>query len=60
MANRIANILRMAANAMSRAKGRMEPYDEEKAFKTSAASTARRIKHRRHQAQTPGFKLVPA
>jgi hypothetical protein len=37
-----------------------QPYDEEKAFKTSAASTARRIKHLHNQAQTLGFKLVPA
>lgn len=95
VANRIANILRMAANALSRAKGRMaeyvrrfkgrlgkaegtvvgahklarilwamivhrQPYDEEKAFKTSAASAARRIKHLQHQAQTLGFQLIPA
>jgi transposase len=93
--NRIANVLRLAANAVSRAKGRMaeyvrrfkgrlgkaegtvagahklariiwtmivhrQPYDEEKAFQTTAASTARRIKHLHHQAQTLGFKLVPA
>ena len=37
-----------------------QPYDEEKAFKVSAASIARRIKHLHHQAQTLGFKLVPA
>ena len=37
-----------------------QPYDEAKAFKTSAASTAKRIKHLHHQAQTLGFKLVPA
>ena len=95
VANRIANILRLAASAMSRAKGRMadyvrrfkgrlgkaegtvvgahklariiwamivsrQPYDEAKAFKTGAASTAKRIKHLQNQAQTLGFKLVPA
>lgn len=95
MANRIANILRLAANALSRAQGRMaeyvrrfkgrlgkaegtvvgahklarilwamivsgQPYDEAKAFKTSAASTAKRIKNLQNQAQTLGFKLVPA
>jgi len=37
-----------------------QPYDEGKAFKTIAASTARRIKHLHKQAQTLGFKLVPA
>jgi hypothetical protein len=37
-----------------------QPYDEQKAFKTSAASTAKRIKNLQNQAQTLGFKLVPA
>jgi hypothetical protein len=90
--NRIANTLRLAAHALSRAqglraeyvrrfKGRLgkaegtvvgahklarilwarivhrQRYDEAKAFKTSAAT---RIKNLQHQAQTLGFKLVPA
>jgi hypothetical protein len=37
-----------------------QPYDEAKAFKTSAASTAKRLKNLQNQAQTLGFKLVPA
>lgn len=95
VANRIANLLRLAANAVSRSSGRLadyvrrfkgrlgkaegivagahklarilwamiihrQPYDEAKAFKTSAASTARRIQHLHNQAQTLGFKLIPA
>jgi transposase len=93
--NRIANILRMAANALSRAHGRMgeyvrrfkgrlgkaegivagahklarivwamivsgQPYDETKAFQTTPASTARRLKHLQNQAQALNMKLVPA
>ena len=94
VSNRIANILRMAANALSRANGRMgeyvrrfkgrlgkaegivaaahklariiwamiasgQPYDEAKAFKTTAASTARRLKNLENQAKALNMKLVP-
>jgi transposase len=93
--NRVASILRLAANALSRADGRMGgyvrrfkgrlgkaegvvagahklarilwamivsglPYDESKAFKTSAASAARRLKNLQNQAQALNMKLVPA
>jgi transposase len=93
--NRIANILRLAANALSRAQGRMgdyvrrfkgrlgkaegivagahklarilwamivsgQPYDERKAFDTTPASTARRLKNLQNQAQALNMKLVPA
>jgi transposase len=37
-----------------------QPYDEAKAFKTTAASTARRIKNLQNQAHSIGMKLVPA
>ena len=95
VANRVANILRLAAHALGRSKepmgdqvrrfkgrlGKAEgitagahklarilwamittglPYDPAKAFKTTAASTARRIKHLHNQAQALGFKLTPA
>ena len=93
--NRIANILRMAANALSRAPGRMgefvrrfkgrlgkaegivagahklariiwalivsgQPYDETKAFETTPASTARRLKNLQNQAKALNMTLVPA
>ena len=95
VANRVANILRLAANSLGRAEGRMgdyvrrfkgrlgkaegivaaahklariiwsmlvsgQPYDEDKAFKLTAASTARRLKNLQNQAQSLGMKLVPA
>jgi hypothetical protein len=95
VANRVANILRLAANSLGRAEGRMgdyvrrfkgrlgkaegivaaahklariiwsmlvsgQPFDEDKAFKLTAASTARRLKHLQNQAQSLGMKLVPA
>ena len=94
MANRIATILRLAANSLGRATGRMgefvrrfkgrlgkaegivagahklarivwamivsgQPYDESKAFDTTPAATARRLKHLQNQAQTLHMKLVP-
>jgi hypothetical protein len=37
-----------------------QPCDEEKAFQVTAASTARRLKNLQNQAQTLGFKLIPA
>jgi transposase len=93
--NRIANILRMAANALSRAQGRMgeyvrrfkgrlgkaegivagahklariiwalivsgQPYDEAKAFQTTPASLARRLKNLQNQAMALNMTLVPA
>jgi len=93
--NRIANILRMAANALSRAQGRMgefvrrfkgrlgkaegivagahklariiwalivsgQPYDEDKAFQTTPASLARRLKNLQNQAKALNMTLVPA
>jgi hypothetical protein len=93
--NRLANILRLAANSLSRATGRMgeyvrrfkgrlgkaegivagahklariiwalivsgQPYDENKAFATTPASTARRLKNLQNQAQALHMKLVPA
>lgn len=93
--SRIANILRLAANALSRAHGRMgeyvrrfkgrlgkaegivagahklariiwamivsgQPYDEAKAFATTPASQARRLKHLQNQAQALHMKLIPA
>ena len=95
VANRVANILRLAANSLGRAEGRMgdyvrrfkgrlgkaegivaaahklariiwsmlvsgQPYDEDKAFKLTAASTARRLKNLQNQAQSLGMTLVPA
>ena len=95
VSNRIATILRLAANALSRAEGRMgdyvrrfkgrlgkaegivagahklarivwamvvsgQPYDENKAFLTTPASTARRLKNLQNQAQALNMKLVPA
>ena len=95
VANRVANILRLAANSLGRAdgplgdfvrrfKGRLgkaegivagahklariiwamivsgQPYDETKAFTLSQASTARRLKNLKNQAQSFGMKLVPA
>jgi transposase len=92
--NRIANILRLAANALSRAAGRMgeyvrrfkgrlgkaegivagahklariiwamivtgQSYDENQAFQTSPASTARRLKNLQNQAKALNMKLVP-
>ena len=95
VANRIATILRLAANSLGRAKGRMgefvrrfkgrlgkaegivagahklarivwamivsgQPYDESKAFDTTPAATARRLKNLQNQAQTLNMKLVPA
>ena len=94
VSNRIANILRLAANALSRAKGRMgdyvrrfkgrlgkaegivagahklariiwtlittgQPYDESKAFVSTPASVARRLKNLQNQAQALNMKLVP-
>ena len=93
--NRLANILRLAAQAVSRADGKMgdylrrmkgrlgkaegivagahklariiwaaivsgQPYDEEKAFATSPATAARRLKNLQNQAQALNMKLVPA
>ena len=95
VSNRIANILRMAAQAISRSSDRMgdyvrrfkgrlgkaegivvgahklariiwamivtgQPYDEAKAFKTTAGSLARRLKNLQNQAQSLNMKLVPA
>ena len=88
-------ILRLAANALSRAQGRMgdfvrrfkgrlgkaegivagahklariiwamvgsgQPYDETKAFDSSPAATARRLKNLQNQAHTLNMKRVPA
>ena len=93
--SRIANILRMAANALSRVPVRMgefvrrfkgrpgkaegivvgahklariiwalivsgQPYDENKAFETTPASTARRLKNLQNQAKALNMTLVPA
>ena len=95
MANRIATILRLAANSLGRAKGRMgdfvrrfkgrlgkaegivagahklariiwsmvvtgQPYDEAKAFKTTAGSLAKRLKNLQNQAHSLKMKFVPA
>jgi len=95
VANRVANVLRLAANSLTRTEGRMgeyvrrfkgrlgkaegivagahklarviwamlangESYDEAKAFKTTPASTAKRLKHLQNQALNLGMKLVPA
>ena len=94
VANRISTILRLAANSLGRAKGRMgefvrrfkgrlgkaegivagahklariiwamvvsgQPYDEGKAFDTTPAATARRLKNLQNQALTLNMKLVP-
>ena len=37
-----------------------QPYDEAKAFDTTPAATARRIKNLQHQALALNLKLVPA
>jgi len=37
-----------------------QPYDEAKAFKTTAGSIARRLKNLQNQAQSLNMKLVPA
>jgi hypothetical protein len=95
VANRIATILRLAANALSQAKGRMgeyvrrfkgrlgkaegivagahklariiwamvvsgQPYDENKAFLSTPASHARRVKNLQNQAKALNMILVPA
>ena len=95
VANRIATILRLAANSLGRAQGRMgefvrrfkgrlgkaegivagahklariiwamvvsgQPYDEAKAFDTTPAATARRLKNLQNQALALNMKLVPA
>lgn len=95
VANRIATSLRLAANSLGRAKGRMgdfvrrfkgrlgkaegivagahklarviwamvvsgQPYDEAKAFDSTPAATARRIKNLQNQAHALNLKLVPA
>ena len=95
VANRLATILRLAANSLGRAKGRMgefvrrfkgrlgkaegivagahklariiwamvvsgQPYDEAKAFDTTPAATARRLKNLHNQALALNMKLVPA
>ena len=95
VANRIATILRLAANSLSRAQGRMgefvrrfkgrlgkaegivagahklarviwamivsgQPYDESKAFDTTPAATARRLKNLQNQAKALNMTLVPA
>ena len=36
-----------------------QPYDEAKAFDTTPAATARRLKNLQNQAQTLNMKLVP-
>jgi hypothetical protein len=37
-----------------------QPYDEKKAFHTTPASAARRLKHLQNQALALNMKLVPA
>jgi len=37
-----------------------QPYDEAKAFHTTAASRARRLQHLQNQAQALNLTLVPA
>ena len=37
-----------------------QPYDEKKAFQTSPASAARRLKHLQNQAKALNIQLVPA
>ena len=37
-----------------------QPYDETKAFDSTPAATARRIKNLHHQARALNLKLVPA
>ena len=37
-----------------------QPYDEAKAFDTTPAATARRIKNLQNQAQALNLKLIPA
>ncbi|MEO6754932.1 MAG: hypothetical protein ABIP85_24425 [Chthoniobacteraceae bacterium] len=37
-----------------------QPYDEAKAFKTSAGSLAKRLKNLQNQARSLNMKLVPA
>ncbi len=94
MADRIATILRLAANFLGRAKGRMgdfvrrfkgrpgkaegivagahklariiwamvvtgQRYDEAKAFDSTPAATARRLKNLHNQALALNMKLVP-
>lgn len=95
VSNRIANILRLAAHALSREQGRMgefvrrfkgrlgkaegivvgahklariiwalivsgQPYDEAKAFASTPASTARRLRNLQNQAKALNMTLVPA
>ena len=95
VANRIATILRLVANSLGRANGRMgdfvrrfkgrlgkaegivagahklariiwamvvsgQPYDETKAFDSTPAATARRLKNLHNQALALNMKLVPA
>ena len=95
VANRLATILRLAANSLSRASGRLgdfvrrckgrlgkaegivagahklariiwamvvsgQPYDEARAFDSSPASLARRLKNLQNQAHALHMKLVPA
>ena len=37
-----------------------QPYDETKAFKTTAGSLAKRLRNLQNQAQALNLKLVPA
>ena len=84
VANRIATILRLAANSLGRANGRLgkaegivagahklariiwamvvsgQPYDATKAFDSTPAATARRLKNLHNQALALNMKLVPA
>ena len=94
VANRIATLLRLAANSLGRAQGRMgdfvrrfkgrlgkaegivagahklariiwamvvsgRPYDEAKAFDSTPAATARRLKNLNYQAHSLNMKRVP-
>ena len=69
VANRVANILRMAAQAVSRADGKMGDYVRRfkgrlgRAFNLTPATAARRLKNLQNlqnQAQALNMKLVPA
>jgi hypothetical protein len=61
---RVAQGFRLAAHKLARVVSGMiksgRPYDEEKAFRPTPSSQARRIMHLQEQAATLGMQLLPA
>ena len=61
---RVAKGFRLAGHKLARVVYGMiksgRPYDEEKAFRPTPSSQARRLKHLQEQAATLGMQLLPA